>query len=320
MSTSSEASGSPEADTLTRLQIEAELDDDDMTDIHDGLPPDPYYGSNASRLREWRTFTPRNRLTDQDMDNVFRPITDAATTPSKSKPNRWKAHQLRHAQHNARATKSKTKTTKAGTSGRASSDMGLFSLLPGELRNSIYRLAFVPAPEDQPVLVTGSDLICGRGACVHKRAPIAAPGMASTCRQIRNELMPIYCAENTFKLDAVMVRNRCAGNWVRALNIYARMVRKITLENLVLDRNLLVGGTDSKVCEIVVECPVGRKEKDGRFELVFDEGLPKEKVDAAGLGKVVEKLNDGVATGVGSNRPWMLGSEELGELVYRCRK
>ncbi|KAK4548145.1 hypothetical protein LTR36_010014 [Oleoguttula mirabilis] len=310
MSPSPEAS-SPASDALSRLQREAEYDDENIYLPTHRTSNHPSFGKAGSQLRKWRNSskdvsTPRKELTYADMHIVF-PSVHAPFGPIKPKQNRWEAHQLR--QH-----KSKRKEAKAGN---AVSDMGLFSRLPGELRNYIYRLAFVPAPEYQPVLISGSDLICGTGACVHKHAPIAAPAIASTCQQIRNELMPIYCTENAFKFDAVMVRNRCVGNWAKSMNTYARMVRKVTLEILVLNRNYAAGGTDSLLGDIVVECPADRV--DGRFELSFDDKLPKEKVEVCGLQGLVDGLNDGEA-GLASKLAFIVGSDELAELVFRCRK
>ncbi|KAK5119593.1 hypothetical protein LTR85_007422 [Meristemomyces frigidus] len=303
---------SPESDALSRLQREADEDEENLRLPTRGISGHPSHNKAGSQLREWRTssqdmFTPRKELNDANSHVLF-PSVYPPFGPMKPKLNRWKVHQLRS------TTKAKCNAAKAGN---AVSDMGLFSLLPGELRNYIYRLAFVPEPEDQPVLISGSDLICGSGACVHKHAPLAAPAIASTCQQIRNELMPIFCAENTFKFDAVMVRNRCVGNWAKSLNTYARMVRKVTLEILVLNRNYAAGGTASQLCDIVVECPIGRP--DGRFELTFDDELPNEKVDACELKGLVDRLNDGEA-GAASKLSFIVGSDELAELVYRCRK
>jgi len=297
---------SPENDALAKLQREAD-EEGEYDDLQPLAASHPSFSKAGQQLSAWRTYT--RRLTDANVDDAF-PDLGVNLTPSKPRLNRWTAHQLRQ-------TKEKRKPEK-GTGGHAVSDMGLFSRLPGELRNYIYRLAFVAAPEDQPVLIEGSDLVCGTGACVHKRAPVAAPGIASTCQQIRNELMPIFCAENTFKFNAAMVRNRCVGNWVRSMNTYARMIRRITLEILVLDRNGAGGGTDSQTCDIVLGCPVANE--DWRFELSFDKGLPKEKVDASGLKPLVEKLNDGQKRGQASKLVTILQSEPLAELVYRCRK
>lgn len=298
-------SSKPES-TLAKLQREAENSND--------IPLHPTYGSRSGdKLRAWREaaveheWTPRKELTDVNMDDIF-PSIDGPSGPSKPKLNRWQAHQVRQ-------IKSKRKRAKSAKAANADSSMGLFDLLPGELRNYIYRLAFVP--DKQPVVVAGSDLVCGRGACVHKRASMAAPAIASTCQQIRNELMPIFCAENAFRFDAVMVRNRCAWSWVKTINTYARLIKKVVLEILVLNRNWLAGGTDSQLCEISIECPAGRS--DGKFEMSFDAKLPQEKVDECGLKALVQRLNDG-ESGWASKLAWIVGSDELAELVYRCKK
>lgn len=304
MDSSSEPS-SAGSDALFRLQHEAEEDNE-----HAYLPIQPVSRNLAfvkagSQLRKWRSNSaPVKELTDTNVHDIF-PSLRPILRPTKPKQNRWKAHQLRQA---------KTEPKEAKT-GNAVSNMGLFDKLPGELRNYIYRLAFVP--EEQPVLISGSDLICGTGACVHRLASVAAPAIASTCQQIRNELMPIFCAENSFRFDAVMVRNRCVGNWARSLNTYARMVRKVTLEILVLNRDYATGGTDSLLCDLVVQCPAGSPDKD--FELTFDDKLLCDKNAVSALEDLVDRLNDGEA-GAASKLSFILGSDELAELVYRCRK
>ncbi|KAK3678441.1 hypothetical protein LTR78_001738 [Recurvomyces mirabilis] len=249
--------------------------------------------------------TPRSAgPTHEQMMQIFPSIKQAASTtygmqdlepeiarrPSKLKHNRYQTHQLRHLS----STKSQSTTLLS-----LSTMMGLFALLPGELRNTIYRLAFVPPPSHQPVQITGSDLICGLGACVHSKASVAAPGMASTCKKVREELMPIYCAENEFGFDAVMVRNRCVGAWLKGLGGYAGLVRRVGVDVLVLERRGGVGGGGGgmvgRMGRIRVECPIARG--DGRFEVGFSEIIPREKLEASEL-----------------------EGDELAELVFRCKK
>ncbi|KAK3697952.1 hypothetical protein LTR37_017176 [Vermiconidia calcicola] len=102
------------------------------------------------------------------------------------------------------------------------SNMGFFASLPGELRNRIYRLALVkPHGPFNIVMQPGT---CSLGPCTHMKLPTAVPGVLSSCRQIRYEAMPIFCAENTFKFDAKTVKERCTANWLRALGPYARLI------------------------------------------------------------------------------------------------
>ncbi|KAK3112070.1 hypothetical protein LTR53_012048 [Teratosphaeriaceae sp. CCFEE 6253] len=226
--------------------------------------------------------------------------------PAKPRLNRWKAHQLRQ-----------TKTKRAKKESNAVSDMGLFGLLPGELRNFIYRLAFVPPTAEQPVVIAGSDLICGRGACVHKLAAVAAPAIASSCSQLRNEIMPIFAAENEFRLDAVMVRNRCAAFWAKSLNTYARLVKKVTLEVLIQTRiRTAIGGTDNQVGEITITCPVGSA--DGRFAVACTANISKANLDTSQLLPLVERLNNDEVgeRGRASKLAFILGSDELADLVF----
>ncbi|KAK5138117.1 hypothetical protein LTR08_004812 [Meristemomyces frigidus] len=281
----------PESDTLARLQRAAEREPDFVKPTRIGMHVT--FRAAGEQLKQWRKAvpvldTPTKELTDVDMEATFPSI---IAGPTKPRLNRWKAHQVRQT-----LTRSRSKRKAAA---RSASPMGLFQLLPGELRNYIYRLAFVPPSAEQPVLISGSDLVCGVGACVHKRVSIAAPGLASTCRQIRRELMPIFCAENAFRLDAVVVRNRCGGNWVRSLGAYARLIGRVELEVAVLTRSLVDEGVVSRVCEVVVGCPAGRA--DGRFAVAFGAGVPGEKAKTCGLERVVEGLKGG---GGGLRRSW----------------
>ncbi|KAH9826186.1 hypothetical protein Tdes44962_MAKER03704 [Teratosphaeria destructans] len=283
-------------------------------------PRHPTLSRTGILLAEWRRagtgrpatklqpmHTPMKDMTDAELNQAFPSI---GKPPSKPLLSKWEEHQVRRARDRGQST-----PTKQGQH-RASSEMGLFGTLPGELRNYVYRLAFVPPADGQPVLIEGSDLICGRSKCIHRSSPIAAPGIASSCRQIRQELMPIYTAENSFKFDAVMVRNRCPASWIRAISTYAAFIPKVTLEVQILTRTPT--GTTSIMSDIVLECPAGRG--DGRFELTFGAEIPEEKVEISGLEDYVESINDGHARWSASKLGYILGSDELAELVYRCRK
>ncbi|KAK3113305.1 hypothetical protein LTR53_009555, partial [Teratosphaeriaceae sp. CCFEE 6253] len=282
----SSSDSSPESpNELQQLQREAE-EDSASDDAEDAMRR----RDSGAKLRAWRkhatTSTPEKDLSWSDMHALFPPaapnddvfggdamqgvlLSDGA--PAKPRLNRWKAHQLRQ-----------TKSKRAKKESNAVSDMGLLGLLPGELRNFIYRLAFVPPTAEQPVVIAGSDLICGRGACVHKLAAVAAPAIASTCSQLRNEIMPIFTAENEFRFDAVMVRNRCAAFWAKSLNTYARLVNRVTLEVLVQTRiRTAIGGTDNQVGEITITCPVGSA--DGRFAVACTANISKANLDTSQL-------------------------------------
>lgn len=317
-STSSESSS--RSDTLSKLQREAEAANDQkhLAPL-DARSTYSFSSKSSMQLAKWRKRslgdTPRRKLTDADMSLMFTPVSSASAS-TKPKRNRWEAHQLRQ----TRAARRKNQGNRKAKDAPAGSDMGLFALLPGEMRNIIYRYAFTPPPAQQPVLIHSSDLICGRGPCVHQRAPTALPGMASSCRQIRDEVMPIYVAENTFRFDAAMVRNRCAGNWVKSLNHYGRFLKKVTLEIQVLTRGMVPGlETKNEMSDIILECPAGRG--DGRFEAKYGAAIPMDKVMSSGFMEKIQGLNDGVgAVGQASKLSVILSSEALAELVYMCRK
>jgi len=243
---------------LTKLQREAEQSEDET------LLPAPLnrYKSPSVRDRfglpiipsDVGSKTTRKELTDDDMNAVFPPF-----APSKpSKLDQWKAYQLRQA-----PTQKPDLPTEFPIA-----NMGLFGRLPAELRNHIYRLAFV-SPQ-QPTWVTHQEASCYRGACAHTRLSVAAPGMASTCRQIRQELMPIFCGENCFRFDASMVRSRCAAAWIKAMGPYAELFREISLQINVppdwVDPNVpIIAWADT-----TIDCPAGRA--DGQFPLPLPSG------------------------------------------------
>lgn len=105
-----------------------------------------------------------------------------------------------------------------------SSDIGAFSKLPGEIRNHIYRLAIIE-PESKPVMIEMQPKTCSMGTCLHNKASYNLPGIASTCRQLRNEVAPIFLTENTaFTFDDGVVQQCCVNNFLRTLGWYVNMI------------------------------------------------------------------------------------------------
>jgi hypothetical protein len=304
--------GDTTEETLLELTREAEANIDSEVEE---LLASPSRSASGLKLRQWRRGHVKLwdlNTTNAQLDKIFPDINQGTDTDTPLL-NRWKVHQLQQTK-----AKKKRHPTPSSSPGRnyAASDMGLFGGLPGELRNYIYRLAFVAA-DGEPMLIEGSDLVCGTGACVHRRATIAAPGLASTCRQIWQEMMPIYCAENaTFKFNAAMTRNRCVEKWVKSMNTYARFIRKVVMEVQVLNRTRQ--GVTSTLQEVIVETPAGRE--DGRFEVSLSAMIPPEKVKLSGLKEFVEKLNDGEERGRASKLAYIAGSDELANLVFWCKK
>ncbi|KAI7412746.1 hypothetical protein KC336_g11570 [Hortaea werneckii] len=329
---------------LRSLQHEAEnaSDYEEPSPLKIGLHG-PISNSKASRqLAKWRktsrhpTTMPRRYLEDSGFEAVV--VNGAEVATRESNLNRWEAHQLRQVQarHDEAGSipaplRSSDGKGKKKAEPFTTSDMGLFARLPGEMRNVIYRYALVSPPDPltgqpHPVRLSGSDLICGRGPCEHGKLRGAAPGIASTCRQIRREVMGIWVRENEFVFDSVMVRNRCAGNWVKALGgQYAALLKKVRLEIQVLVRPASGGAegqcTKLEMVEVGVELPAGRE--DGRFEMWVEGTVPsKGKNEEKGLREKVDSLNDGGegVQGQAANLAALLFSEELAELVFKCRK
>ncbi|KAI7160473.1 hypothetical protein KC349_g3448 [Hortaea werneckii] len=337
---SASSTSSNTSEKLRSLQHEAEnaSDYEALSPLKIGLHG-PISNSKASQqLAKWRKTshhqaTPQRVLEDSDFPAVI--VNGAKVAPRKSKLNRWEAHQLRQVQ--ARNEEGGSIPTPLRVDGKGKkaeqfnpSNMGLLARLPGETRNIIYRYALVEPLDPiighpQPVRLSGSDLICGRGPCVHGNLRGAAPGIASTCRQIRKEVMGIWVGENEVLFDAVMVRNRCAGNWVKALGHYACLLKKVRLEIQVLVRPPSSGAeglcTKQERVEIGVELPAGRE--DGRFEMSIEGKVPsKGKDEEKGLREKVDGLNEGGegVQGQAGNLAVLLYSEELAELVFKCRK
>ncbi|KAI6843220.1 hypothetical protein KC340_g1433 [Hortaea werneckii] len=340
---SASSPSSSTSQTLRSLQHEAEnaSDYEELSPLKIGLHG-PISNSKASRqLAKWRKTSHQTTPSQYLEDSAFPAITlnGAEVAPSKPKFNRWEAHQLRQVEARkgeegglipAPLRASDGKKEKKKEEQFTPSNMGLLARLPGEMRNVIYRYALVEPCDPitghpQPVRLSGSDLICGRGPCVHGHPRGAAPGIASTCRKIRKEVLGIWVGENEFVFDAVMVRNRCAGNWVKALGSYACLLKRVRLEVQVLVRPASSGlqgqCTKQERVEIGVELPAGRE--DGRFEMWVEGKVPsKGKSEEKGLREKVEGLNEGGdgVQGQAANLAVLLYSEELAELVFKCRK
>ncbi|KAK3719314.1 hypothetical protein LTR37_004533 [Vermiconidia calcicola] len=203
--------------------------------------------------------------------------------------------------------------------------MGFFASLPGELRNRIYRLALVePSGPFNIIMQPGT---CSLGPCSHMKLPTAVPGVLSSCRQIRYEAMPIFCAENRFKFDAKTVKERCTANWLRALGRYARLIPiSIGIEIIVWEdtspTNLVKVGRPY-VMTIENQPPNGGiiPDYDG-FILRLDGQIEAKAPDeCAKMFKHVVKLNE--RFGQESREQLLLEflwSDWMAELVFRCGK
>ena len=209
------------------------------------------------------------------------------------------------------------------------SHLGLFALLPGELRNRVYRnTVLTELPE--PFLIALQPGTCSLGPCVHSKLPTAVPGLLSACRQIRHEAMPIFCAENTFKFDDKTVRERCVGNWLRCLGPYGRLLPAITLEILVWEP-MWPNSTEKigRPYQVKIEC--NREEGLNPITLphllVDPEIRLKEKSMCDQLLEHMVKLRARAVHGEGERSEALEGllhefvsSDWLAELVYRCKK
>ena len=220
--------------------------------------------------------------------------------------------------------------------GRPLSNMGLFAKLPGELRNRLYRLTLLTPTIEEPFLITMQPATCSLGPCVHAKLPTAVPGLLSSCQQIRQEAMPIFCTENVFKFDTNTVRDRCTANWVRALGHYGSLVRCVILDVMVWEE-VMFGSLEKvgRVYEVKLGCPAGiRALRDevqcgGRFILHVDTTIrDKAREVYWKLREHVRKLNERMEQNGEGSQPVteesllveFLWSDWVAELVYRCKK
>lgn len=206
------------------------------------------------------------------------------------------------------------------------SDMGLFALLPGELRNRIYRFALVEG-ESEPFLVNMDKETCNLGRCVHMRLPTAVPGLLSACKLIRSEAMPVFIAENSFKFDDELVKARCVANWLRAIGVYASLLSKVILDLVCWEfpngYSLLVG--NGKVAlHYEMTLLYMSKRKHGRWTLDINREISdKALMECVRLGEFVATLNREILTKGKAKELALLEfvwSDWLAKLVYICRK
>ena len=209
--------------------------------------------------------------------------------------------------------------------------MGLFALLPGELRNRIYRLILLmDSPQPYPICMPSKT--CNLGPCVHARLPTGVPGLLSTCRQIRNEAMPIFLAENGgFSFEASLVTCRCPANWIRALAWYARLIKMV-----VLGVNVQQSSGGVEMHDIELTCPqsailalneegamLGR-EMGGFGIKIGDEMKVKAPEQCEKIRKHVLELNARLTAGAEVRTEEVLrefvGSDWMADVVWKCKK
>lgn len=215
------------------------------------------------------------------------------------------------------------------------SDIGTFAKLPGELRNRIYRMAVIePDTENtydlgytrQPVKFVMEPGTCSTGMCLHSKVSYNVPGIANTCRQMRWEVMPIFCHENVaFQFDDMMVHQSCVGNFLRSIGDYADLVPeyRFLLKRPLWDRNEFMCWTTYYFS--LTSPKKTDNENDDLFELDYDEDMAR-KICACPLDKVVDDMND-VWVDDTKKRPAIgkmvlryAESEEFSDFVWRMRK
>lgn len=212
----------------------------------------------------------------------------------------------------------------AYTSNLPRSNMGLFALLPGELRNRIYRFALFEG-DNALFLISMQKETCNLGACIHMRMPTAVPGILSVCRQTRAESMPIFIAENSFKFDAEIVKARCVANWLRVIGPYGALLSKVVLDVVSWEVPASVRAVSNEKVGVHYEMALSwKKFPQDRWSLHLDKELvAKATTECRILDEYVEKLNMEMAR-EGKIKEVALRdfvwSDWLAHCVWICRK
>lgn len=197
-----------------------------------------------------------------------------------------------------------------------SSDIGVFSKLPGEIRNHIYRLAVIE-PESNPVKIEMQPKTCSIGECLHNRASYNLPGIASTCRQLRNEVAPIFLTENTaFHFDDGVVQQCCVNNFLRTLGPYVNMIRQF---NFLLKRPIWNGDTFIQYLDYTFTLSPPTS-KDGNFTLhQWEEG--DRLMCHCQLDGVVQQMNMRKSEkSISKSVMAFVDSDEFADFVWKARK
>ncbi|KAK4499141.1 hypothetical protein PRZ48_009653 [Zasmidium cellare] len=196
------------------------------------------------------------------------------------------------------------------------SDIGALGVLPAEIRNQIYRLAVVE-PDSNPVKIELQPKTCSGGPCLHNKASYNLPGIASTCKQLRWEVAPIFLVENTaFTFDDGVVQQCCVSNIIRTLGPFVDLMAQF---NFLLKRPIWAHDTflEYLTYNFTLTPP---KEDDGVFTLTQWEAGDR-KICQCPLDKVVRHLNrhkDQMTIG-----EWVkefVDSDEFADFVWRTRK
>jgi hypothetical protein len=300
------------------LQMKEGTTVDNATDQQPASSMDPF--SNVSTMG----FEFAKSLDNTDGPGGMAVMVDSDSSTVTGKVSAFHTWQLQRHEQSAPTPSNPDHATELAT-------MGLFALLPGELRNRIYRLVLLmTSPLPYPISMPYKT--CALGPCVHARLPTAVPGLLSSCRQIRSEAMPIFLAENTgFKFEARVVECRCPANWIRALGRYTRLIKTVVLEVNVF-RSLGAGETH----DIELTCPqsavLALNEEGamlgidmGGFGIrIADEMKEKAPQQCEKIRKHVLELNGRLTAGAEVRTEEVLrefvGSDWLADVVWKCKK
>ncbi|CAK4033237.1 Hypothetical predicted protein [Lecanosticta acicola] len=208
-----------------------------------------------------------------------------------------------------------------------SSDIGLFSKLPGEIRNRIYRMAVLEEDPYEPVKFAMEPGTCSTGACRHSKVGYNVPGIANTCRQMRWEVMPIFCVENcAFQFDDLMVHQSCVSNFLRSIGDYADIVPEyqFMLKRPLWHQDEFKGWIPYT---FILTTPLGDQRPElgeDLFILNYTEPL-RRMICACVLDKVCDEMNDGFdkkkrTPAIGKMVLDFLEGDEFVDFVWRMRK
>ena len=199
-----------------------------------------------------------------------------------------------------------------------SSNMGLFAMLPGELRNHIYHVALAPLDDGlNELIVTGQPHQCSRGPCMHVRVFDALPGLLSVCRQIRTESLPFLLEGVVLRFDARTVRQRCTANYLNAIGPAARMLKGVILEIEVTDH--IRRGSNLQVSKTHRMRIFLGKAPDTAMKVLIGAAIESRSKETDAVEAHLARLNQ--LAHLKTNEQLLLefvGSDALADLVYAC--
>lgn len=196
------------------------------------------------------------------------------------------------------------------------SDIGILSKLPGELRNRIYRMATLSS---DPIRVEQPYRTCGIGRCLHAKVSYNVPGIAQTCKQLRWEALPIYLAENpAVQFDAGTTYDSCTLRFMESLGHYADLIPKYTF---ILQRPIWILDSFQEYANYHFSITTPKRGGRGQYMLEQWESAGR-KICQCAMEKLVKNLNEekDMDTPNGKAMLKMMDDDDFSDFVWRMKK